>query len=70
MTIKPAQELISLGPDKSGTVMGHPAQQAHFGRVAELIGWLRACEQPGDFYEFQQRLFGDIHQVEERRAQC
>jgi hypothetical protein len=70
MTIKPGQALASLGPHLSSAVMNHPAQRASFGRIAGLIGDLRACEQPGDFYEFQRRLFGHLYQVEERRGQC
>jgi len=70
MTIKTGQALVSLGPQASSAVMSHPAQRASFGRIAGLIGDLRACEQPGDFYEFQRRLFGYLYQVEERRGQC
>jgi len=70
MTIKTGQALVSLGPQLSSAVMSHPAQQASFGRIAGLIGDLRTCEQPGDFYEFQGRLFGHLYQVEERRGQC
>jgi hypothetical protein len=70
MTIKPGQALVSLGPHLSAAVMNHPAQRASFGRIAGLIGDLRACEQPGDFYEFQRRLFGHLYQIEERRGQC
>ena len=70
MTVKTGQALVSLGPQLSSAVMTHPAQQASFGRIAGLIGDLRACEQPGDFYEFQRRLFGHLYQVEERRGQC
>jgi hypothetical protein len=50
--------------------MSHPAQRASFDRIAGLIGDLRACEQPSDFYEFQRRLFAYLYQVEERRGQC
>ena len=70
MTIKTGQALVSLGPQLSSAVMSHPAHRASFGRIADLIGELRACEQPGDFYEFQRRLFGHLYQVEERRGQC
>ena len=42
MTIRPGQQLVSLGPHVSGQVMAHPAQRANFGRVAELIERLRA----------------------------
>jgi hypothetical protein len=70
MTIKTGQALVSLGPQLSSAVMSHPAQQASFGHIAGLIGDLRACEQPGDFYEFQRRLFAYLYQVEERRGQC
>jgi hypothetical protein len=70
MTIKTGQALVSLGPQLSSAVMNHPAQRASFGCITGLIGDLRACEQPGDFYEFQRRLFGHLYQVEERRGQC
>ena len=70
MTIKTGQALVSLGPQLSSAVMSHPAQQASFSCIAGLIGDLRACEQPGDFYEFQRRLFGHLYQVGERRGQC
>ena len=70
MTIKTGQALVSLGPQLSSAVMSHPAQRASFGRISGLIGDLRACEQPGDFYEFQRRLFGHLYQVEQRRGQC
>jgi hypothetical protein len=70
MTIKTGQALVPLGPQLSSAVMSHPAQGASFGHIAGLIGDLRACEQPGDFYEFQRRLFAYLYQVEERRGQC
>lgn len=70
MTIKTGQALVSLGPQLSSAVMSHPAQRASFSRTGGLIGDLRACEQPGDFYELQRRLFGYLYQVEERRGQC
>jgi hypothetical protein len=70
MTIKTGQPLVSLGPEVSSAVMSHPAQRASFGRIAGLIADLRACERPGDFYEFQRRLFSYLYQVEERRGQC
>lgn len=54
----------------SGAVLTHPAQQAIVPRLAQLITWLRACEEPADFYEFQRHLFGNLYAVEERRAQC
>lgn len=70
MTIKTGQALASLGPQLSSAVMSHPAQRASFSHIAGLIGDLRACQQPGDFYEFQRRLFGYLYQAEERRGQC
>jgi hypothetical protein len=70
VTIKPGQDLVSLGPQVSGQVMAHPAQRANVRQVAELIERLRASEQPADFYEFQQLLLGLVYQVEERRGQC
>jgi hypothetical protein len=70
MTIKTGQALVSLGPQLSSVVMSHPAQRASFGRISGLIGDLRACEQPSDFYDFQRRLFGHLYQVEQRRGQC
>jgi hypothetical protein len=70
MTIRTGQALVSLGPQLSSAVMSHPAQRASFGCIAGLVDDLRACEQPGDFYEFQRRLFGHLYQVEERRGQC
>jgi hypothetical protein len=68
MTIKTGQALVSLGPQLSSAVMSHPAQRVSFSRITGLIGDLRACERPGDFYEFQRRLFGYLYQVEERRV--
>jgi hypothetical protein len=50
--------------------MRHPAQQTTTADIAELIGGLRKCEQPSDYYEFQRYLFGLVYRVEERRAQC
>jgi hypothetical protein len=35
-----------------------------------LIAWLRECEALSDFYDFQRYLFGSLHEIEERRAQC
>jgi len=35
-----------------------------------MISWLRSCDKPGDFYEFQRLLFGRLYSVEERRGQC
>ena len=68
VTIKSGQELISLGTHNSGQVIAHPAQQATFGRIIDLIPGLRACQEPSDFYEFQRHLFGAIYSTEERRA--
>ena len=42
MAIKTGQALVSLGPQLSSAVMSHPAQRASFGRIAGLIGDLRA----------------------------
>lgn len=70
MTIKAGQELRTLGQDEAGKIIRHPAQQATATNIAELISWLRSCEQPEDFYEFQRYLFGYIYKVEERRAEC
>lgn len=70
MTLKAGQGIKLLTPEMSGVVLTHPAQQAIVPRLAQLIKWLRACEEPADFYEFQRHLFGDLYAVEERRAQC
>jgi len=70
LTIKTTQSLISLGRTSSGMVLAHPAQRENFGTVAGLIKMLRACDQPGDFYDFQRRLFGPIYSAEKRRGQC
>jgi hypothetical protein len=70
LTIKAGQELKSLGQHEAGNVMQHPAQQATAANIAELISWLRSCEKPSDYYEFQRHLFGYLYAVEERRAQC
>jgi hypothetical protein len=70
VAIKPGQQLVSLGPQVPSQVMAHPAQQANFGRVAELIERLRALEQPAHFYEFQRLLFSLTYEAEERRGQC
>jgi hypothetical protein len=51
-------------------VLRHPGQQATAADIAEMISWLRSCDQPSDFYELQRRLFGLLYTVEERRGQC
>ena len=70
MTIKAGQELRSLDQNTLVAVMRHPAQAETAADIAELIGGLRKCEQPSDYYEFQRYLFGLVYRVEERRAQC
>lgn len=51
-------------------VVLHPAHRLLVPRLAELVRWLRDCESPGDYYEFQRHLAGDLYRVEERSAQC
>lgn len=70
MTVKSEQALISLAEAETVAVLRHPSQQAMVSTITELIAWLRACETPEDCYEFQCHLFGCLHEVEERRAQC
>lgn len=70
MSIKPGQGLTSLGHEGALAILRHPAQQATASNIAQLISWLRSCETPSDFFEFQRHLFGYLYQVEERRAQC
>jgi len=70
LTIKAGQVLRSLDPDTLVAIMRHPAQQETAADIAELIGGLRKCKQPSDYYEFQRYLFGLVYEVEERRAQC
>src|SRR6266852_2040937 len=38
--------------------------------MPRLIGWLRACQEPIDCYEFQRYLGAYVYEGEERRAQC
>lgn len=68
--LKANRGIGSLTPAEMSAVVLHPAQRATTVRIAELIGWLRACEQPADYFEFQRQLFGDLYKVEERRGQC
>src|ERR1035441_6335665 len=70
LTIKPGQPLISLGEENSRAVLMHPAQQETVRTVAQVIGWLRACETLEHRFEFQRHLFGYLYEVEERRGQC
>jgi hypothetical protein len=70
LSIKPGQPLVSLDYTQSSAVIRHPAQQATASTIAQLITWLRSCETPEDYYEFQRHLFGYLFEVEERRAQC
>ena len=68
--IKPGQPVGSLSSDLMGEVLLHPAQISKEACVAELIGWLRAGEDLADLYEFQRHLFGELHDVEQRWAEC
>ncbi|MDQ1250207.1 MAG: hypothetical protein QG597_4586 [Actinomycetota bacterium] len=68
--VKPGQPLAGMAPALLGAIVMHPAQQAIFERILKLIGWLRACDEPSDYDQFQRHLFGDIHQTEERRYKC
>jgi hypothetical protein len=70
LTIKSTQALIDLGGERPAAVLNHPAQRAMVPTIAQLVSWLRECRTPSDFYEFQQRLFGYLYEVEERRGQC
>jgi hypothetical protein len=70
LKLKPGQQLKSLDPEDLGALFSHPIHRENFGRVASLIALLRECETPQDYYEFQQHLFKDVYETEERRAQC
>jgi hypothetical protein len=70
MPVKPGQPLVSLDLSTSMTVLNHPAQRSMIATIADLITRLRACETPGDMYEFQRHLFTYLYEVEERRSEC
>lgn len=70
LTIKAGQELRSLDQATLVAVTPHPAQAETAADIAELIGGLRKCCQPSDYYEFQRYLFSLVYRIEERRAQC
>jgi hypothetical protein len=67
---KPRQALLSLSHETIDEVLSHPAQRANVVSIERLIGLLRECEEWSDLYEFQKYLFKELHQVEERRAEC
>lgn len=59
-----------LAPEVAWSVFTHPAHKENAKRVEKLIIMLRECRTPGDFHEFQGRLFHSLFAAEERRAQC
>lgn len=68
--LKASRALGLLGQDQMGEVLLHPAQQALVPRLAELIGLLRVCESPGDYYELQRHVLGELLLLEKRRNEC
>jgi hypothetical protein len=51
-------------------LFSHPGQRDTFRHVEALIGALRCCETPKQFFEFQKELFAHASRVGERRAEC
>lgn len=70
LSLQSSRPLKLLSAELTQDVLAHPAQRVNVKRIAELITWMRSCDKPGDYYEFQRHLFGDIYLIEERRAQC
>ena len=70
MAIKPGQPLITIGEAQATAVLQHPAQRAMVPTIAKFITQLRALETPEEYDDFQRHLFGYLHEVEERRADC
>lgn len=66
----PGQALLSLPHELIDEVLNHPAQRANIKAIAGLITLLRECKEWSDLHEFQKYLFRELHQVEERRAEC
>lgn len=67
---KAGKALAELGPDDLLRLFSHPGQRETFHHIEALIGTLRNCETPQQFFEFQQELFGHAMRVGERRAHC
>jgi hypothetical protein len=68
--VKAGESIQSLSVEEIDTVLVHPSQQALLSRLAELIEWLKSCESPDDYYDFQWHLVGELYKVEERRGLC
>jgi hypothetical protein len=70
MPLKAGQAIGTLDHELLGKIVTHTASRDCFYRIIQLIEWLRSCQEPSDYYEFQRHLFGDVYRVEERRADC
>lgn len=61
--------LVSLDPHDLVAVMAHPAQAWSAETVATLLGELRHCAGPADYFDFQDELFHHVIEVDKHRAQ-
>ena len=55
---KAEKALAEFGPDDLLRLFSHRGQRETFHHIEALIGTLRNCETPQQFFEFQQELFG------------
>lgn len=69
MALKPGTLLQQLSPEIAGAVFTHPANRANIASIVELVTWLRSCNTPDEYNEFQRILFQRLYQAEEARAQ-
>jgi hypothetical protein len=67
---KPGQLTNTLGWQTLDLIYAHPAQSTNHRTVRQLIGMLRRCEKPSDYYEFQKHLFQAIYKADTRRGEC
>jgi hypothetical protein len=67
---KPGQLTNTLDWRTLDLIYAHPAQNANHPLVRRLIGMLRQCETPNDYYEFQKHLFQAVYKADTRRSEC
>lgn len=60
--------LASLRAEEMDVVVRHPVQRATAGVVSQLVTYLRECESPADYNDFQRLLFQCVVEVERSRA--
>jgi len=66
---KPGQLTSTLDWRTLDLIYAHPAQSANNRIVRRLIGMLRQCETPSEYYEFQKHLFQAVYKADTRRSE-